>query len=123
MTGIARFEWGKAKCLSYSETGCLALKTGTTHEAYRSYIYSESSHGFSVWFDEPVPRLFHEILIQDKGGTLCGEAAHLCGDDRYETLYCFHPDASFSIQHRVTGPRKNYLSMTTFVREEIYPEH
>jgi len=118
MRGTAKFEWYQQGHLSYKESGRFVLKSGTSHEAYRSYIYSRLPNGFRVWFDEPEPRLFHEVHLNQVGDSLLGKAIHNCGSDEYETHYRFSPNASFCITHYVKGPKKNYVSITEFVREQ-----
>ncbi len=43
-------------------------------------------------------------------------ATHLCTPDTYDSSYRFLGDGSFVIRHTVHGPRKDYLSATTFRR-------
>ena len=117
MTGKAQFGPCEFDRLSYKESGRLVLKSGTSHEAYRSYIYSRLPDGFQVWFDEPEPRLFHDVHLRRAGDALCGKVTHLCGQDNYETHYRFSADASFCITHNVRGPKKDYVSITVFIRD------
>ncbi|WP_222130004.1 DUF6314 family protein [Bordetella genomosp. 13] len=114
MTGQARFLPGQGDHLRYEESGTLVLPTGQAIQAHRSYLYFALEHGFSVWFDEAEPRLFHEVRLAADGDVLRGAATHPCGADQYDTVYEFRPDGSFMIRHDVKGPRKDYVSVTVF---------
>lgn len=114
MTGQARFLPGQGDHLRYEESGTLVLPTGQAIQAHRSYLYFALENGFSVWFDEPEPRLFHEVRLAAAGDVLRGSATHPCGQDQYDTVYEFRPDGSFMIRHDVKGPRKDYVSVTVF---------
>lgn len=116
MSGEASFEWGGSQCLLYKERGRIQLKSGTTHDAHRSYIYTRLPDGFSIWFADAQPRLFHEVHLYQDGACWVADATHLCGDDTYVTFYRFAPDGSFFVRHDVAGPRKSYVSTTRFVR-------
>lgn len=119
MTGRACFRPGQGGHLRYEESGTLLLPTGQAIQARRSYLYFALENGFSVWFDEPAPRLFHEVRLAAAGGVLRGSATHPCGQDQYATVYEFRPDGSFMIRHDVKGPRKDYVSVTVFRREAL----
>jgi hypothetical protein len=41
--------------------------------------------------------------------------AHLCGEDRYEVAYSFSAE-SWRVRWRVTGPAKDYVSKTLYIR-------
>jgi hypothetical protein len=118
MQGSARFEPQDADTLAYHESGTLRLASGTQHQAQQRYVYTRSPEGFSVWFAEKPLRLFHAVVLTlQPGGSLTGEAAHLCSADQYDSRYIFWPDAErFSIEHVVRGPKKAYTSVTTFSR-------
>lgn len=117
MLGHARFERRADGELVYREAGLLRLDNGRTCPAYRSYVYRRLPDGFSVWFDEPQPRLFHEVRLAQDGDAWRGRATHPCGADRYDTAYTFRPDGSFVVRHDVVGPRKDYVSTTVFCRD------
>jgi len=117
MNGHARFDGQGDGQLLYRESGLLRLDNGRTCQAYRSYVYRRLPDGFSVWFDEPEPRLFHEVRLAWDGEALGGQATHPCGADRYDTSYAFRPDGSFVVRHAVVGPRKGYVSTTVFHRD------
>lgn len=100
--------------LHYSEDGLLALPNGATYRSRRSYVYSKLPDGFTVWFNEPEPRLFHQVRLAAVHAGVEGSALHKCGKDLYRTAYRFEADGSFVIRHDVTGPKKGYVSITTY---------
>ena len=103
---------------AYREQGHLTLANGTTLEAEREYIFRRGERGFSVFFKETPPRLFHEIsLFASGGGALSGSAGHLCDLDHYQSAYTFFPNGRFVVRHVVSGPRKDYTMVTTYRRQ------
>jgi len=117
MAGRACFVPAADGRLHYAESGELVMPDGQRFQARRSYFYARLPEGFSVWFDEPLARLFHEVRLGTADGALRGAATHPCAEDRYDTMYEFRPDGSFLIRHDVRGPRKDYVSVTVFHRE------
>jgi hypothetical protein len=117
MTGMASFAELGAGRLDYREQGQLRLPDGQCVDAERRYVFEEQADGFSVWFAETPPRLFHHIVLSREGLSLVGDATHLCGDDRYDSRYEFHADGTFAIRHAVCGPRKRYDITTRYRRE------
>jgi hypothetical protein len=101
---------------SYHERGRLRLADGYEIDGERRYLFEESDGGFSVFFAESQPRLFHRIVLDRTGTGLVGEGTHLCGDDRYDSRYRFSADKSFTIEHAVSGPRKRYRIETLYTR-------
>ena len=119
MRGRATFAAAEEGRLHYREDGRLVLASGSEFDATREYIYAPRQHGFSVYFQEDPPRLFHDVvLVAGQGGEWLGEADHPCGEDHYRSFYRFLPDGSFVIRHVVTGPRKGYTMVTNYSRAE-----
>jgi len=117
MQGIAIFRPLGGGRLAYREQGDLKLANGTTVQAEREYIFSDSDGGFRVFFREDPPRLFHEIsLCASAGGGLSGGAGHRCRHDDYQSAYTFLPDGTFTVRHVVSGPSKDYTMNTTYTR-------
>lgn len=115
--GIAIFTPLDSGRLIYREQGYLKLANGTTMQAEREYVFSDSDGGFKVFFREDPPRLFHEIsLSASSGGALSGYASHLCKCDDYRSAYMFLPDGTFVVRHVVSGPRKDYTMNTIYTR-------
>ncbi|WP_314953022.1 DUF6314 family protein [Bradyrhizobium cosmicum] len=117
MQGIAIFTPLDSGRLAYREQGHLKLANGTIVQAEREYFFSSSDGGFSVFFREDPPLLFHEIsLSASSGGALSGCASHLCKCDDYRSVYMFLPDGTFVVRHVVSGPRKDYTMNTIYTR-------
>ncbi len=101
--------------LSYEEHGTLTLPSGERFEARRRYAYELRGASLEVHFrgDAGLEGLFHQI------DPTTGEGTHFCDPDLYEAKYSFESDDRFRIHYRVTGPRKDYVSDTVFVRETM----
>jgi hypothetical protein len=118
MQGLATFTPLDAQNLAYREQGRLKLQNGTELEAEREYVFRKRDRGFDVFFKETPPRLFHAIkLAASDGGVLSGSAGHLCNPDLYQSTYIFRGDGGFVVRHIVSGPRKDYTMITTYMRE------
>jgi hypothetical protein len=115
MIGTALFT-GRGGCYEYTERGELTLANGCRLDAERRYLFDEAIDGFTVWFLEAPPRLFHRIALCRTGPALIGGGLHLCGDDRYDSRYAFHADGWFSVRHTVAGPHKDYAIETRYER-------
>lgn len=116
MDGAASFADAGDGHFIYRERGHAVMADGQSFQAERSYIYKNSNDGFSVFFAEKQPRLFHDIVLRKTAGTLTGDARHPCGDDLYLSRYEFLSDGTFTIRHDVSGPRKRYILETSYAR-------
>jgi hypothetical protein len=116
LTGTATFAPLANGWLRYHETGTLELPTGS-FAAERGYLFAPAENGFAVYFDAEPLRLFHRIALAiEPCGTATGDAEHPCGRDLYATTYRFLPKGGFKVRHRVTGPHKDYVMDTDYVR-------
>lgn len=116
----------------YVETGVFSTDTGVTMNATRRYVYrySEARDEMSIWFVKPessyeVDYLFHNLTfsppsVTDVEGASIATADHLCVKDMYRTKYRLPLQGialpTFSIQHCVEGPAKDYTAATTYER-------
>ncbi len=117
MAGAASFHGQEDNSSIYSERGQLQLSAGGSRiEAYRQYIFAPTSIGFDVYFDENPRRLFHNVKLEAFDREICGATVHLCVNDEYRTIYRFGLPTTFSIQHRVRGPKKDYTMDTKYWR-------
>ena len=117
MQGLATFTPLDPDSLAYREQGRLRLLTGTELEAEREYVFRQHGRGFDVFFKETPLRLFHAIdLAASDNGVLSGSADHLCNLDHYQSTYTFGRDGGFVVRHVVSGPRKDYTTLTTYIR-------
>ena len=119
MAGTATFAACASGRLDYREQGRFRLPDGRTLHSERRYLFEETDDGFAVLFAETPPRLFHRITLERAGPSLAGAARHLCADDRYDSRYEFRLDGSFTIEHRVRGPRKHYTIRTRYRRNPL----
>jgi hypothetical protein len=95
--------------LRYVERGVLRLGTAEM-QAERRYVWT-AGEGVEVWFDDG--RFFHGFALGDTA-----EATHDCPPDWYEVSYDFRAWPEWSSRWRVTGPRKDYVMTSRFVRAE-----
>lgn len=107
----ARFEgtavWAEAAAgrLAYEETGTLTLAGHPPMHSTRRYVWDAA---LGVWFDDG--RFFHTV---PPGG---GRATHWCDPDYYVVDYRFDDWPAFEVTWQVTGPRKDYASVTRYTR-------
>ncbi|MBB3177745.1 DUF6314 family protein [Variovorax sp. Sphag1AA] len=118
MTGTARFTRQHADVLAYREEGRVRLADGKVLDAHREYRFERAPRGFTVFFAEEPPRVFHQIELACDGDAFAGHATHLCSPDIYDSSYRFLADGTFVIGHTVRGPRKDYVSATLFKRRK-----
>lgn len=117
MSGVATFHGQDDNSSIYSERGQLQLSTGGSPiEAYRQYVFSPTLIGFDVYFAEDPRRLFHSVKLELFDHEIFGATVHLCINDEYRTKYRFELPTTFSIQHRVRGPKKDYTMDTKYWR-------
>ena len=118
MTGTAIVVPRSAGQFDYREQGQFHLPDGRALDAERRYVFHDIDGGFAVFFAETPLRLFHRIALREEGPYLVGAATHLCGGDRYDSRYEFRADGLFVVEHRVSGSRKRYISLTRYARHE-----
>ncbi|WP_233155126.1 DUF6314 family protein [Sedimentitalea arenosa] len=93
--------------LAYEETGVMRLKGQATVSARQRYTWHPD---LTVSFSDG--RFFHTVPPDG------GETSHVCDPDRYDGHYDFSNWPSFSVTWRVCGPRKDYVSRSTYSRVE-----
>lgn len=116
-TGIAVFEKTTNPYeLTYSEDVVITLGDGKTLKGYQRYIYRlEDENKLNVYFDGGY-RIFHSVECIDSESRDEFKASHYCQPDTYITSYLFG-DSVFYIMHRVSGPKKDYISRTTYNKD------
>ena len=92
--------------LRYSEHGTLTLDQGGAFRAERVYCWQFIDGRVEVRFDDG--RAFHSFGANGLG------TDHPCGDDHYRVRYDFTDWPAWRARWTVTGPRKAYVSDTTF---------
>lgn len=103
-SGTACWEMTGARALC-SETGELQIGAGPSVRAERRYFWDQD---LNVYFDDG--RFFHEVPPRG------GDVAHDCPPDTYRGRYDFSAWPAFELTWTVTGPRKDYRSVTRFFR-------
>ena len=102
---------GKAE---YSERVTVATAEGATFSGSQRYLVEWVHDGFVLCYAE-TGAVFEEVrFTADTEGTLRAEATHLCGGDWYRSEYRLGPGRRLTVRHAVSGPRKEYVSETTF---------
>jgi hypothetical protein len=104
----ARFEghaeWTDAQAgLIYRETGTMTLEGQIPMQAERRYLWTPE---LAVHFDDG--RFFHRVP------PVGGATDHWCDPDTYRGRYEFDSWPFFRVTWQVTGPRKDYLSITEY---------
>jgi len=107
--GTAQFS-GDEGALLYAEKGNLTL-AGTTMRAERRYHWHCEGHSADVSYEDG--SFFHRFTVADGTAT----AEHLCGEDLYRAAYTFHSCGDWQVTWQVSGPRKDYTSVTTYQRD------
>jgi len=93
----------------YRETGDLILGA-QRFTAERSYQWRSAGSRIDVMFEDGRP--FHDF-----DPVAGGQATeHLCGDDLYRGGYDFSEWSRWSVTWEVSGPRKDYTSISWYVR-------
>ena len=110
LTGRAQFRRSGPDTLEYAEEGALQMGDGPKMEARRSYRWQFGPDQVHVMFDDG--RAFHSFV---PSGYAHG-TDHPCGDDDYAVRYDFIPWPQWRTVWLVSGPRKDYSSVTTFCR-------
>lgn len=93
----------------YRETGTLNVN-GQSLRAERSYAWSQQGARIHVQFADGAP--FHDFDPATGGQA----TEHLCGQDMYRGGYDFSQWSCWSVTWDVVGPRKDYRSVTLYVR-------
>jgi hypothetical protein len=117
MMGKAVFTECDKGVLDYIETGKLTLENGEVLDFSKAYQYRLNATGdIDIYFADGVTKgvLFQTLKMNDSGQA---QAKHFCDPDHYQSRYNFEalPDR-INITHKVTGPKKDYISTTSLTR-------
>lgn len=108
VTGTADFTPENA-LVRYREAGQLRIGDGPVLSAERSYLW-RFEKSVEVMFDDG--RQFHSFVPMGRGqGT-----DHPCGEDFYQVTYDFRGWPEWTSTFQVSGPRKDYTSVTAYKR-------
>lgn len=114
MIGQVEFKPASETEYHYTEQGTLTTDASDVIEdVTRAYTYKFENDTIQIYYaDGPdKDRLFQTLEFIEKNKAI---AEHLCGDDLYQSEYEFDLPHGFKITHRVTGPKKDYVSVTNF---------
>ena len=95
--------------LVYEEAGTISFPDYPAMAAQRSYRWRDGGDG-SIVVDFADGRFFHRFYADETRPN----AAHHCPPDRYQVSYDFSRWPRWNAEWRVLGPRKNYLTVSTF---------
>jgi len=96
--------------LYYRESGQIQFPDTPVMQAERGYLWWFVWGRVVVMFEDGSP--FHEFV---PAGYAVG-TDHPCGDDHYSVRYDFRDWPRWQARWRVTGPRKDYVSTTSYAR-------
>ena len=96
----------------------MRLPGGGELAAYAAYLFAPRDGGLDVFFDEAPLRLFQSFALYEDGDVWRGESQHLCAPDQYCSRLAVYPHGGWSLDHTVTGPRKGYISQTSYRRAD-----
>ena len=105
--GTARF-CAVPEGLAYREVGLLTLGQALPMTATRDYLWRWSAGRIRVDYADGRP--FHDFAPADP------VAHHSCSPDDYRVRYDFSDWPHWTVEWKVTGPRKDYGSRSTFSR-------
>lgn len=98
--------------LRQEESGILRFGEAAPMQATRVYLWRQRAGRLVVLFEDGRP--FHDF----QPGEGAAAAPHDCPPDRYHVTYDFADWPDWSSLWRVTGPRKDAVIISRFVREE-----
>lgn len=94
---------------TYRETGALIVN-GDRFQAERTYLWRPIGARITVLFADGAP--FHDFDPVQGGDA----TEHLCGQDLYRGGYDFSQWSRWAVTWDVSGPRKEYRSVTWYMR-------
>lgn len=108
--GTCTFRENGPSRLDYFEEGTIRFGTGPELTANRRYQWHFRPEVVDVRFEDG--SAFHSFVPtgQAKG------TEHPCGDDHYTVQYDFRSWPDWQATWRVTGPRKDYTSISRYTR-------
>ncbi len=98
--------------LRYFETGQWTKSDWSGLTATRTYLWREEAGRIAVDYEDGRP--FHSFEVADGGEATSG---HDCDPDRYDVTYRFALPNRWAAEWQVTGPKKDYVSQTEYVRD------
>jgi hypothetical protein len=109
--GVAEFRAAGTGLLC-EERGRLTYAGQPPLEAFRTYLWRQDGAG-RIAVDHADGRPFHSFAL----GAVA-EADHTCAPDFYRVRYDFADWPRWRATWRVSGPRKDYVSITDYARDD-----
>ena len=107
---------GNNDLILYREEGFADHPGGFSALAFREYYFAISPGAFRIYFDQEQRSLFNSVQLFSRDGCYVGSGLHYCGQDTYESEYSFHNKDLWVWNHKVSGPKKEYLLETEYRR-------
>jgi dimethylaniline monooxygenase (N-oxide forming) len=119
--GTAAFTQRSADSLLYREFGKLTLDSGAVLRGENGYVYSLRNGNVEVSFADGPSRGMHfiDISLPDDRPNVLPVASvdrHQCRLDTYDATFNMETSAAFEITYTVRGPKKGYVSRSTYRR-------
>jgi len=123
-SGETLLESNDETTLSYNEIVNAAFNngvesTGTT--SYKFKIEQNQLHQYLVTQSEEA-YMFELNFFAHNSDKKQAKASYVCKQDRYDVVYTFLNDTQFNVIYTVTGPQKDYTTITSFKRIELIGE-
>lgn len=120
--GTAVFEKTENNVLFYREEGVLTTNAEEELKFYREnfYEYSENDDKVAKYLAENKQKLtfMYDLQFVKTEKDVLANGTHLCVNDTYKARFRFPKDEfdTFDLLYEVTGPKKDYLSETSYER-------
>ncbi|MEO0896690.1 MAG: DUF6314 family protein [Bacteroidota bacterium] len=119
--GVGIFSPLQENHFHYQEEGMTTLDNGRELKSTQEYIYEWTGEQIVIWFsklgkkDRPFHYLNFDMDFDNKRWE--SQDYHLCVADHYWGTYSFDQFGHFTIQYKVKGPKKDYVSTTLFQKK------
>lgn len=116
--GTAEFTPIDGSSFRLIEQGGLKLENSETElSAKREWIWrlEENNQLIISYPPHSGSQTYHDILLRDADDSWSGEALHHCAPDQYLGNYRFLEN-QFTVDHKVTGPKKDYSFEARYIR-------
>ncbi len=119
--GTASFVLTAPDTLTYVEEGELELADGRVMQGERSHTYVLKEDSIEVKFADGPNAGEHFVNIDfptdpDASWPICSADTHICILDTYKAVFCFENEDEFNVSYTVCGPKKDYVSVSTYRR-------
>ncbi len=107
--------------LSYSEKVKVKFANGVEASGTQNYVFQldkgvVSQYRSKFAGSKELEKMYSLEFFSNKD-RLLAKHEYTCGKDLYRVEYSIYDYNNFVIQYMVTGPEKNYITQTSFIRE------